>query len=180
MGGGHLRFFGLKRLSILEGGLPAWEKAGFATAPGKSAVPLSIKPTYQFQAEKNSRLEDIKQNLRQRTAQIIDARAYNRFCGISEEPRPGLRKGHIPGSFSTPFESVMANDKSSFKSPEDIRSAFEEAGVSLAEPIITSCGSGITAAILSFALHLIGKDSQLYDGSWSEWGAYPDLPIATI
>ena len=174
------KIFGAKRLSILEGGLPAWEQAGFKTSQGQKADPLNKKPTCQFQGDKNINVEDIKQNLRHRKAQIIDARAYDRFCGTGTEPRPHLRKGHIPGSYSAPFPIVLTDDKSCFKSPEQIQQAFEAAGISLEQPIITSCGSGVTAAILSFALSLIGKDSQLYDGSWSEWGANPNLPIATI
>jgi len=109
------------------------------------------------------------------SAQIVDARSAERFAGKAPEPRPGLRAGHMPGAFNVPFQRVLDNGR--LASRERIEEAFASAGVNLDKPIINSCGSGMTAAILLLALDSIGKQSQLYDGSWSEWGSRPDLPV---
>jgi thiosulfate/3-mercaptopyruvate sulfurtransferase len=108
--------------------------------------------------------------------QIVDARSAERFAGKAPEPRPGLRSGHMPGSFNVPFDRVL--DNGNLASRERVEAAFRNAGVDLDKPIITSCGSGMTAAILTFALDSIGRTAQgLYDGSWTEWGGRPDLPV---
>jgi thiosulfate/3-mercaptopyruvate sulfurtransferase len=112
-------------------------------------------------------------------AEIIDARSAGRFRGEEPEPREGLRGGHIPGSKSVPYPMLL-NDDQTMKSPAEIKAVFEAAGVDLSRPAITTCGSGVTAAVLALALERIGKtDWSLYDGSWSEWGQFPTLPIAT-
>ena len=111
--------------------------------------------------------------------EIIDARGAARFTGEAAEPRPGMRAGHIPGSRNVPFGEVLNPDQT-MKDEAGIRAAMKAAGVDLTKPAITTCGSGVTAAILCLALERIGKtDHALYDGSWSEWGMYDDLPIAT-
>jgi thiosulfate/3-mercaptopyruvate sulfurtransferase len=112
------------------------------------------------------------------THTIIDARAAERFRGEAPEPRAGLRSGHIPGSRNLWYRHLLNSD-GTMKSPGDLRLAFDDAGIDLTRPVITTCGSGITAAILSLALERIGKtDHSLYDGSWTEWGMFDDLPIA--
>jgi thiosulfate/3-mercaptopyruvate sulfurtransferase len=121
-------------------------------------------------------LADVRMALSNESAQIVDARSAARFAGTMPEPRPGLRSGHMPGSFNVPFERVVENGR--LVSRERIEQAFTAAGVDLGKPIITSCGSGVTAAILTLALESIGRSPQgLYDGSWSEWGSRPDLPV---
>jgi thiosulfate/3-mercaptopyruvate sulfurtransferase len=110
---------------------------------------------------------------------IVDARAADRFRGDAPEPRPGLRSGHIPGARNLPYAALL-NEDGTMKAPDALREAFEAAGVDLARPVITSCGSGVTAAILNLALERMGKsDHALYDGSWTEWGAFAALPIET-
>jgi thiosulfate/3-mercaptopyruvate sulfurtransferase len=111
--------------------------------------------------------------------EIVDARAAERFAGEVDEPRPGLRKGHIPGSKNLPFKDIL-NPDGTMMEADRLSAAFAAAGVDLSKPVITTCGSGVTAAILSLALERIGKtDHSLYDGSWCEWGAFPTLPVAT-
>jgi thiosulfate/3-mercaptopyruvate sulfurtransferase len=169
------RIFGAKSVFILDGGLPKWKAEGRPLETGDA----KRKPK-QFRAEMDigpvAMLADVRMALTDRSAQIVDARSAERFAGKAPEPRPGLRSGHMPGSFNVPYENVLENGR--LASRERIEAAFTSAGVDLDKPIITSCGSGVTAAILTFALESIGKSPhRLYDGSWSEWGSRPDVPI---
>src|ERR1700683_841883 len=169
------RIFGAPNVFILDGGLPKWkaEKRLLETGDTK-------KTPKKFQAEMNvapvAMLADVRMALTDESAQIVDARSAERFAGKAPEPRPGLRSGHMPGSFNVPFDRVLENGR--LASRERIEEAFTSAGVDLDKPIITSCGSGVTAAILTFALESIGRPPKgLYERSGSEWGARPDLPV---
>ena len=132
-----------------------------------------------FKASEIVYTDELRALRRRGAALVLDARGAPRFRGEVEEPRKGLRSGHIPGSRNVPYTTLL-NEDGTMKDPAELRSIFEAAGVDLKKPVITTCGSGITAAVLSLALERIGKrDHSLYDGSWTEWGAFPTLPVAT-
>lgn len=172
------RLFGIKNVAVLDGGLPKWKAEGH---PVTDEEPV-IRDRHMITSVQKNLIKDVTEVARAaklRDHEIIDARAANRFSGEASEPRPGLRSGHIPGAKNVPFGNVL-NDDGTMKDADALRQTFESAGVDLDKPAITSCGSGVTAAVLCLALERMGKtDYSLYDGSWSEWGMYADLPIET-
>jgi thiosulfate/3-mercaptopyruvate sulfurtransferase len=174
-----LRLFGHNNVALLDGGLPHWKAEGRrleTTAPVIPTRRFTARPSIALVRDKAA----ILANLGTQTEQIVDARSTGRFDGSAEETWPGRRRGHIPGSRNLPFDQVTDPETRRLKSAEELRALFDNAGVTLDQPVVASCGSGVTACALAFALHLIGHPgAAIYDGSWSEWGLPGETSIET-
>jgi thiosulfate/3-mercaptopyruvate sulfurtransferase len=173
-----LKSFGAHYVAILDGGLAKWKAEG---RPLESGKPQVRHAHFTASLDRNAIADKafVSTIIGSGEHQIVDARSAARFAGEEQEPRPGLASGHIPGSRNLPQTSFF-NPDNSWKREEALGAAFDDAGVDLSKPMVATCGSGVTAAVILFGAHLLGKtDTKLYDGSWSEWGADPALPKAT-
>ncbi|WNK38527.1 3-mercaptopyruvate sulfurtransferase [Pantoea agglomerans] len=171
-----LKTFGVAQVSILAGGLQGWKESGFALTTGEVNLP---EGEFEAHADESrvKRLTDVLLISHEGGAQIIDARPANRFNAEVDEPRPGLHRGHIPNSLNVPWNSLVEQGK--LKPEAELQTLFADAGVDITQPVVASCGSGVTAVVVILALTALGaRDVTLYDGSWGEWGSRDDLPIA--
>ena len=173
------RAFGHAKVAVLDGGSTKWRAEGRAMEDTVAGVtPARFSANYQPDMVRS--VEQMLEMIERGDArQIIDARGAGRFDGTAAEPRAGLRSGHMPGAFNLPYDKLL-NDDGTLRSADQLRALFTEAGVNLDEPVVTSCGSGVSAAVLLLGLDALGhEDNTLYDGSWSEWGSRQDTPIVT-
>ncbi len=170
------RAFGHARVGVLDGGLPKWQAEGRPVETGGPS-PEPRRFTARLRRSLVRDLAQMRANLAHRRAQVLDARSRGRFVGTEPEPRPGLHGGHIPGSLNLPYDQLYRQD-GSLLPPEDLRRTFEAAGLDLGRPVVTTCGSGVTASVLALGLHLLGHERvAVYDGSWTEWGGRHDTPV---
>ena len=173
-----LRTFGVRDVCVLDGGLPAWIAAGYPTEEGEPWVRDRRHFSARLDHGAVADASDVARALAGGTAQVVDARSAPRFRGEEAEPRPGVRPGHMPGARNLHYAALLADGH--LKAPDALRAVFAENGIDPDRPVVTTCGSGVTAAIVALALEQMGRPARaLYDGSWSEWGADPSRPVAT-
>jgi len=171
------RVFGHDDVAVLDGGLPRWRREG---RPLESGVPSPSRRVFapRLRPELVRDLSAMRGNLASQREQVIDARSHGRFIGAEPELRPGVRSGHIPGSFNLPYDRLFRPEDATMLPAPELRRAFETAGLDLTRALTATCGSGVSAAVLALGLHLLGRsDVAVYDGSWTEWGGRDDTPI---
>jgi thiosulfate/3-mercaptopyruvate sulfurtransferase len=174
-----LRLFGHDNVALLDGGLPKWKAEDRALETAEPIIP-ERKFAARFDPALARSKADVLGNVTSHREQVVDARSAGRFDGSAEETWPGRRRGHIPGSRNLPFDQVTDPKTKQLKSAEELAGLFRDAGVHFDQPVVASCGSGVTACALAFAAYLIGRDRvAIYDGSWSEWGLPDGPPIET-
>jgi thiosulfate/3-mercaptopyruvate sulfurtransferase len=172
-----LRAMGARDVRVLDGGLPKWRAEGRATESGPAVPPATATFTANARPELIADLDTVRAALKAGD-QVLDARASDRFAGRAPEPRAGLRSGHMRGALNLPFPGIL-NPDGTMKRGEALEQAFRLAGIDLDRPVVTTCGSGVTAAILSLGLAVLGRSSRLYDGSWAEWGGRADTDVVS-
>jgi len=170
--------FGHDAVAVLDGGLPKWVKEGRPVEAG-AAAPQPARFTARFRPELVRDLDAVAADLASSREQVVDARSRGRFAGTEPEIRAGLRSGHMPGAKNLPFTELLGTD-ATLLPPDRIEAGFRAAGIDPDRPIVTSCGSGVTACVLALGLHMIGHpDTAVYDGSWTEWGGRSDTAVTT-
>lgn len=171
--------YGHDNAAVLDGGLPKWQRENRKTEAGEPAPPQPAAFRPDYRATRLRGVGDVLRNVQSQSELLLDARAAGRFTAEVPEPRAGMRSGHIPGSANLPYTDLLHAD-GTFRPPNEIRARLTQAGVDGSRPVITSCGSGVTACILTLGLRLAGlPEGSVYDGSWTEWGGRPDTPVET-